>query len=203
MRQDLKASRTLDLQTPSESTPEELQQWMARTVAGDSAALESLFRAMYAPMCLVARGYVKSAADAEDVVEEMFLKLWTNRARIHVRGSVKSYLVVATRNTALNLLGRRRIEAKYAALAPLDEVWGETQVANDAEAMLQNRERAVHVQRAIDALPARARETYCLYYQRHLTYAQISQVMGVSVRTVEAQLVRCVRKLTSQLSEVL
>jgi len=203
MRHDLKGSQAPHAQVLPEPSPEVLQQWMARTADGDSAALESLFRAMYAPMCLVARGYVKSAADAEDVVEEMFLKLWTTRDRIRIRGSVKNYLAVATRNTALNLLGRRRIEAKYAALAPLDEVWGETQIENEAEAMLQNRERAAHVQRAIDSLPARARETYCLYYQRHLTYAQIAQVMGVSVRTVEAQLVRCVRKLTSQLSEVL
>jgi RNA polymerase sigma-70 factor, ECF subfamily len=203
MRHELKRERAMAPQSPPEASPEELQRWMERTADGDTAALELLFRAMYRSMCIVARSYVKSAADAEDVVEETFLKLWAHRDRIRVRGSVKSYLSVAARNTALNYLGRRRVEAKYAALAPHDEVWGATLATNDAETSLQEQERAERVQRAIDALPSRARETYCLYYQRHLTYAQIAQVMGVSVRTVEAQLVRCVRKLTTQLREVL
>jgi RNA polymerase sigma-19 factor, ECF subfamily len=203
MRHDVHSAQALNANSLSEPSPEELQRWMAATSEGDTAALESLFRALYGPMCLVARNYVKSAADAEDVVEEMFLKLWMHRARLQVRGSVRSYLSIATRNTALNYLSRRRAEAKYAALAPMDEVWGETLSMNEGESSLQEQERAVRVQRAIDSLPSRARETYCLYYQRHLTYAQIAQVMGVSVRTVEAQLVRCVRKLTKQLREVL
>jgi RNA polymerase sigma-70 factor (ECF subfamily) len=203
MRHDPKGAQALVTKILPEPSAEELQQWMARIADGDGPAFESLFRAMYASMCLVARNYVKSASDAEDIVEEMFLRLWTRRDRIRVRGSVRSYLSIATRNTALNYLGRRRVEAKYAALAPQDEVWGETQSTNDADSSLQEQERAVKVQRAIDSLPSRARETYCLYYQRQLSYAQIAQVMGVSVRTVEAQLVRCVRKLTKQLSEVL
>jgi len=203
MRQDLGSAHALVARIPPEPIQEELHRWMAGIADGDTAAMESLFRAMYERMCLVARSYVKSAADAEDVVEETFLKLWTHRDRIRVRGSVKSYLSVAVRNTALNYLGRRRVEEKYAALAPQDEVWGETQSLNEGESILREQERAAQVQRAIDALPNRARETYCLYYQRHLTYAQIAEAMGVSVRTVEAQLVRCVRKLTKQLGEVL
>jgi RNA polymerase sigma-70 factor (ECF subfamily) len=203
MRHDLNGAPASAAMNTPDASAEELQRWMARIADGDSTALESLFRAMYAPMCLVARRYVKSAADAEDIVEEMFLKLWTHRDRIRVRGSVRSYLSIAARNTALNHLGRRRVEAKYTALAPQDDVWGETITLNEGETALHEQDRAARVQRAIDALPSRARETYCLYYQRHLTYAQIAQVMGVSVRTVEAQLVRCVRKLTTQLGGVL
>ncbi|HEY9449408.1 MAG TPA: RNA polymerase sigma-70 factor [Gemmatimonadaceae bacterium] len=203
MPHDLGSAQALVSATPPDPSYEELQRWMARTVEGDASALELLFRATYGRMCYVARSYVKSAADAEDIVEETFLKLWTHRDRIRVRGSVNSYLSTAVRNTALNHLARQRAEAKYAALAPQDEVWGETVAMNDAESRIREQESAELVQRAIDALPARARETYCLYYQRRLTYAQIAEVMGVSVRTVEAQLVRCVRKLTKQLAEVL
>lgn len=203
MRHDDGSAQALVARIQPEPSPEELQRWMERTAEGDAAALEALFRAMYKRLCIVARSYVKTAADAEDVVEETFLKLWCHRERIRVRGSVKSYLSIAVRNTALNHLGRRRAEAKYTALAPHDELWGATTTVNDGETRLRDQERAERVQRAIDALPSRARETYCLYYQRRLTYAQIAQVMGVSVRTVEAQLVRCVRKLTKQLGEVL
>ena len=203
MRHVLGSAQSLVSTTPPDPSYEELQHWMARTVEGDATALESLFRATYERMCHVARSYVKSAADAEDIVEETFLKLWAHRDRISVRGSVNSYLSTAVRNTALNFLARQRAEAKYVALAPQEEFWGATLAMNDGESRIREQERAERVRRAIDALPARARETYCLYYQRRLTYAQIAEVMGVSVRTVEAQLVRCVRKLTKQLGEVL
>jgi RNA polymerase sigma-70 factor (ECF subfamily) len=175
---------------------------MALTVEGDGAALESLFRATYPRLHAIARTYVRSAADAEDVVEEMFLKLWTRRARIRTVGSVKSYLAVAVRNTALNTLARRRTEAKYAR-GPEREAWLGGGSTEDLDEELLSPEVMKQVQRAIDALPPRARETYCLYYHRRLTYAEIAQQMGVSVRTVEAQLVRSVRRLTQQLEGML
>lgn len=76
-------------------------------------------------------------------------------------------------------------------------------VTPSSEPSIFSPERMAEVRKAIDALPARARETYRLYYHRGLTYAQIAQAMGVSVRTVEAQLVRCVRRLTKELHDVL
>jgi RNA polymerase sigma-70 factor (ECF subfamily) len=185
-----------------EPSPDEFRRWMDLIRGGDAAALESLFRATHRWLLGLARGYVRSAADAEDVVEEMFLKLWTRRDRIRVTGSVRSYLAVAVRNTALNYLDRRRVEAKYLG-SPSAEPWiggGTTEEEDETPLSPELMER---VQRAVDALPSRARETYCLYYHRHLTYAQIANLMGVSVRTVEAQLVRCVRKLTKALEGVL
>ena len=106
-----RAQVSVEMASP-EPLQEQLQRWMAQIADGDSAAFEALFRAMYERMCFVARAYVKSAADAEDVVEDTFLKLWTNRDRIRVRGSVKSYLAAAVRNTALNHLSRGRVEQK-------------------------------------------------------------------------------------------
>jgi RNA polymerase sigma-70 factor (ECF subfamily) len=202
MRHGRRPADSLIARTPSEPSPEELKRWMALIAEGDGAALESLFRATYPRLHAIARSYVRSAADAEDVVEELFLKLWTHRARIRAVGSVKSYLAVAVRNTALNSLARQRTEAKYAgALGRESGLGGGT--TEDLDEPLISPEVMTQVQRAIDALPARARETYCLYYHRRLSYAEIAQQMGVSVRTVEAQLVRCVRKLTQQLEGVL
>jgi RNA polymerase sigma-70 factor (ECF subfamily) len=202
MRHGRRPADSLIAATPSEPAPEELKRWMALIAEGDAAALESLFRAMYPRLHAIARTYVRSAADAEDVVEELFLKLWTHRARLRVVGSVKSYLAVAVRNTALNSLARQRTETKYAGAAGR-EAWLGGGTTEDVDEPPISPELMTQVQRAIDALPARARETYCLYYHSRLTYVEIARQMGVSVRTVEAQLVRCVRKLTQQLEGVL
>jgi len=192
--------------SPTPPSHDDLACWMERACAGDTSALEALFRATHRWLIGLALNYVGSAADAEDVVEEMFLKLWSRRDRIRVTGSVKSYLSVALRNTAFNYLDRRRVEARYLE-SPHLEPWarggGSGGAADDAERGPLTSERMEQVRRAIDALPARARETYCLYYHRGLTYAQIAQAMGVSIRTVEAQLVRSVRRLTKELRGIL
>jgi RNA polymerase sigma-70 factor (ECF subfamily) len=202
MRHDRSRAESVISGTPNEPSADELRHWMDRTCEGDAAALEALFRATHRWLVAIAYNYMRSAADAEDVVEEMFLKLWIRRDRIRVTGSVKSYLSVAIRNTALNHLDRRRVEAKYAESSH-SEPWVGGATTDDLERAPIAPEDMERVRQAIDALPPRARETYCLYYHRGLTYAQIAQAMGVSIRTVEAQLVRCVRRLTKELRGVL
>jgi RNA polymerase sigma-70 factor (ECF subfamily) len=199
----LETARQLQTDTLLEPSHEELKNWMELASRGDAAALEALFRTMYAPLCAVARGFVDTAADAEDVVEETFLKLWVSRERIRVRGSVRNYLTVAVRNTALNHADRRRVEARYTEAALLQDSWLSGVAVNDALKRLHAEDMAEQVRRAIDALPRRARETYRLFYHQNLSYAEIARVMGVSVRTVETQLVRSVRRLVKQLEGVL
>jgi RNA polymerase sigma-70 factor (ECF subfamily) len=187
---------------PREPSPEELQQWMERIRGGDPDALEALFRAMYAPLCGFARTFVRSASAAEDVIEDTFLKLWTYRERLSVRGSVKSYLLTIVRNAALDHLSRRRTEAQRTEAIPADHRWRQAAVVNEAEEHLLTEEVSERLQRAIDALPARTRQTYVLYYHHHMSYAEIARAMSVSVRTVENQLARSLRILWDRLGDL-
>lgn len=185
-----------------EPSPQELQQWIERIRNGDSDALEALFRAMYAPLCGFARTFVRSAPAAEDVIEDTFLKLWIYHERLHVRGSVKSYLLTMVRNTALDHLGRRRVEDQRRESIPADHRWRRVAVVNDAEENLLTEEVSARLQHAIEALPSRTRQTYILYYQHHMSYAEIGRAMGVSVRTVENQLARSIRILWHRLGDL-
>jgi RNA polymerase sigma-70 factor (ECF subfamily) len=186
---------------PSEPSPDDLTEWMERLSAGDTGALELLFQAMYVPLCKFARTLVRSPAAAEDVVGETFLKLWTHRERIHVRGAVRNYLYMAVRNTAINQIQRSNREARYVETFPehVADLHGSSR--NDAEDRLQLEELSARVQKAIALLPRRAQQTYVLYYQHHMSYAEIGRVMGVSVKTVENQLARALRLLWDRLED--
>ena len=185
---------------PSEG---DLRRWMERLSAGDTAALERLFQAMYAPLCAFAQTIVRSASEAEDVVGETFLKLWTLRDRIRVRGSVRNYLYTAVRNTSVNHLDRARREARYVETHPLDLEDTRAQVPSDVEDRLYTEELTARVKQAIELLPRRAQQTYVLYYQHEMSYAEIARVMGVSIKTVENQLARALRILWSRLEDVI
>lgn len=186
---------------PSEPSPADLSAWMERLSAGDTRALELLFQAMYVPLCKFAQTFVRSTSAAEDVVGETFLKLWTHRQRIHVRGAVRNYLYMAVRNTAINQLKRSNREARYVEAYPEHVADLQSSSRNDAEDRLQLEELSARVRAAIELLPRRAQQTYVLYYQHHMSYAEIGRVMGVSVKTVENQLARALRLLWDRLED--
>ena len=177
----------------------ELQQWMERIRGGDEEAFGALFRATYASLCRHARMYVRSAAAAEDIVDDTFLKLWADRAQIRVQKSVQNYLHMAVRNRAINYVKRQRLESRYMETLPEGAEDASGAVAADAEDRLCSDEQLAMLRSAIEALPPRTRQVYTLYCQHEMRYADIARVMGISVRTVEHQMARAVRSLWRRL----
>jgi DNA-directed RNA polymerase specialized sigma24 family protein len=80
-----------------------------------SAEFEGLFRQHFRPLCGFALGYVKDADQAEDIVQELFARLWQDREALSIQVSVKSYLFTAVRNRCLNALVVKK------RMRPLDE----------------------------------------------------------------------------------
>jgi RNA polymerase sigma-70 factor (ECF subfamily) len=194
--------RELAAELPMERGAEPYEEWMARIARGDSAAFEALFRAMYDQLCEFAEGYVRSSHAAEEIVDDVFLKLWAERDRRAVRGSVKSYLYVAVRNHALNHIARRKVEQRYSdRVLQLEGPMWQSGISH-VEDEFYSQELATQVREAIDELPERARQTYLLYYRDHLSYAEVAAIMGVSVKTVENQLARALKILWSRLGHL-
>lgn len=191
------------MQPPQESSPETLARWVAGIAAGDSAAFEALFHAFYDRLCEYAESYVRSQHAAEELVDDVFLALWSGRERLRIEGSVASYLYIAVRNRALNRLRRNERELRFVERRELEIRASLEHQRSETEDWVRSEELFALAQQAIDALPERSRETYLLYYQHGMSYAQIAEVMGVSVRTVENQLARSVKRLWRSLHGLL
>lgn len=179
----------------ADPSPEALALLVRRIADGDAAAFESLFHAFYDRLCWYAETYVRSPHAAEEIVDDVFLALWSGRERLRPQRAVASYLYVAVRNRALNQLRRRKMEHAYAERAEMELRVVAASERNEVEDALRSGELFALAERAIAALPERIRETYVLYYQHGLSYAEIARVMDVSVRTVENQLARAVKRL--------
>ena len=80
-----------------------------RIRAGDESACEALYRAYRTPLWRFAYSYVRSPEVAEELVQDVFLALWRNRAEAGTRGSIRTWLYAAIRNQALNHLRHERI----------------------------------------------------------------------------------------------
>jgi len=167
-----------------------------RIRAGDERALETVFKAHYAGMASFTQRFVRSADLAEELVQDVFLKLWTKREQLAEIETLRTYLFRAARNTALNYLRRQKLERRWQEEQGVDDD-PPTSYAADEETTEQ--EVALAVQQAINKLPPRCREIFLLSRDGGLTYAEIARSLEISVKTVETQMGRALKSLRTSL----
>lgn len=165
------------------------------------AAFEQLFRDWYAPLCGYAESILHDRDDSEDVVQGVFCTLWERRFSLRIEESMKSYLYRAVYNAAINVLEHEKVKAAFARFVHEREEQGE----NNTERYFSEEARAAavaDVNRAIDALPEQCREILLLSRFANKKSTEIAEMLGISVRTVEAQLYRAMKRLRGDLAHL-
>lgn len=168
----------------------------AQIVAGDTRAFETLFRTYYAGMCVFAARLVGRGDVAEELVQEVFLYVWRTRDSWQIHTSVRQYLFSAVRHGALRYLRHERVVQNH---LPETLILFERPVRL-ADADLESEETIRLVRAAIAKLPERCRLVYTLHREQGLTYAEVAEVMGISVKTVDVQMGRALKALRRLLS---
>lgn len=189
---------------PADGVTAEDHAYFAGVVAGEPTAFAALFERYYDALCAFAEGYVATPDEAEEVVQETFVRLWTRRERLTITTSVKSYLYAATRNQALNHLRRVGTEQRWLEReAQGGETPGLGAPLPGAAAELHASELAQAVNAAIPQLSERCRQVFLLHRRHGLTYAEIAEALGISHKTVENHLGRALQELRRLLSAFL
>ena len=173
--------------------------WVKNIQKGDHASFKELFQEYYFLLTRFAWRYVKSKAVAEELVQDVFADIWEERESWEIEGSLRAYLYKVVKNNCLDYLKHQKIEKKY------DSRWMDQKKNTTIEFQDELREREVKnaIEQAIEALPPRAQMTYKLHRFDGLTYEEIGEVMNISVKTVESQMTRTLKKLREHLSHLL
>ena len=119
-------------------------------------------------------------AEAEDVVQEVFVRLWEKRGELKSVQNLEGYLLLSVKNRCLNYLKHEEVERRHA------EILLQEQDEEDEDYRLMREEmyRALH--RAVDELPERCRQVFELHLQGKKN-EEIAQVLELSVETVKTQ----------------
>lgn len=162
---------------------------------GDEAAYEAIFRQWYAPLVATTAALLRDKGPAEEVVQDVMLELWRRRETLTLEQSLRAYLYQASRNRALNYLRRIRVETRgeptIIASMPTPE---------PADSEVREGELRAAIQQAIAGLPDRCREVFELSRIRGLKYNEIATELGISVKTVEAQMGKALRVMREKLA---
>jgi len=172
-----------------------LQQQIARY--DDQHAYKELFKGLYHFLFPFARTIVKEKETAEEVVSDVFIKVWEKRKQLEKIENLKVYLYVSTRNIAINYLDRQRRNATFS----IDDYHADfTSVYFDPEQMLITADMLALIQKAIDQLPSKCRLIFKLAKEDGLKYKEIAEILNISVKTVENQLAIALNKIGNTVS---
>ena len=158
--------------------------------------LEELYKTHHQRMCNHALNLVGDLDAAQDIVQEVFIKVWKNMDRIEMGDYFTYYLLKATTSTSLNYLQktRRYSEVKEEVKHTLDPTKEDPDPAQLAE-LRQS------IRSAIDRLPPKCKTVYLLCRQEDMSYKEVAEHMDISVKTVENQMGIALKKLREDLQE--
>lgn len=157
--------------------------------------LEDIFKTYHKKLRNRAFNITGDLDAAEDIVQDVFIKIWKNHEKIILGDSIIGYLMKATTNTALNYLKKRnrfeqiREEVGYT----LDK---NMSVAGDPAHLEELR---TSIRKAIDKLPPKCKVIYLLCRHESHSYAEIAEQLDISIKTVENQMGIALKKLRNDL----
>lgn len=161
-------------------------------VDDDRKSFEELFRLMYERLLNFCINYVKDKESAEEIISDIFLNIWMKRKNLFHVQNLETYLFIAVKNRSLNHLKRF---SNYRVVYLEDLGSHELINANDPEKELEKKEIFFKMDQAIDSLPQQCKIIFKLIKEEGLKYKEVAEILGLSPRTVETQLVRAVKKL--------
>jgi len=166
---------------------------------GDEKVFEELFKTYYAPLCEYCLRYVSDADMAEEIVQDLFFKMWVKREELNINVSIKAYIFTSLRNHALNYISRLKIQDRYNQFIVVRS-------KNDVEHpvdVLEEKDMERIMKQAIAMLPEKRREIFEMSRFEDMKYWEIAEKLNVSVKTVESQMSKALEHMRKVLSKFL
>ena len=140
---------------------------------------------------------VRSKEIAEELVEDVFVKLWANRNNLTEIKNLTVYLYVAVKNRSLNSLSHKAKELIAAPFDYLDTTLDE--FASDPYDIMITSEMMASMQHSIDELPPRCKMIFKLIREDGLKYKEVADILNISVNTIDTQMAIAVKKICAAL----
>lgn len=163
-------------------------------IHGDTEAFELIIRKMSRPLFAIAFGALQNREEAEDAVQDAFVKAWKARWRVRDADKFPAWISTIVRNRAHDILMRRRT-------VPLEEQFNEIP-SDQAQFWLADAERHQQVHAALATLPELHRSVIAMRYLEEMDYAMIERMLGLSNGAVRGIIGRALAAMRKRLNKV-
>jgi len=163
---------------------------------GNMSAFDSIYKKYSVRIYSFVFGIIKSKADAQDIVQEVFIKLWDKREILNEHLSFKSFLFTIAHNTTIDLIRKRVKEKDFVAMVKSKQI---PLNSNSDNLQLEFEELQKKLNNTVENLPERQKQVYTLSRNEELSYKEIAIKMGISVNTVENHMVKALKFIRSNI----
>jgi RNA polymerase sigma-70 factor (ECF subfamily) len=176
----------------------ELKVLVEKMKTGDRESFNVLFRRYYAPMVRFCVRFVADADQAAEIVQDLFVKIWTNREKLSISTSFESYMLRAVRNASITYINKERAHAEVN-----ESIYTDDSDANDPSETLQSNNLELSYRAILASMPEKRREVFLASRFDGLKYAEIADKLGISQKTVEAHMGAAIKQLREGLKAYL
>lgn len=164
-------------------------------MAGNEAAFDAIYEAYSSKVYRLAYRFLKDGQQSEEIVQECFINLWTNRQRLNAEGDMWLYLYVIAKRLSLNSL-RQICQSRQLSDKLIDHI---ATVHNDTEEEMLVSDLEQYTERIINKLPRQQQLIFRLSRVEHLSHKEIADQLQISPNTVKNHMVEALKTLRSQL----
>jgi len=163
---------------------------------GDMSAFDIIYKRYSRRLYGFVFRYIKQESDTEEIVQEVFIKIWKSRDKIDVYSSFESFLFTIAHNATINLLKKKATEQKYVEHVKSLQRIEETYELTDE---IHYQELKHKLQGLLDELSPRQKEIFQLSREEGLSHKEIAEKLGISTNTVKNHMVTTLSFLKSKL----
>jgi RNA polymerase sigma-70 factor (ECF subfamily) len=171
-----------------------------RIKEGDIKIFEQVFRTFYTPLHFYALSITGHTANAEDIVQDLFYTLWKEREKINILYSLKSYLYKAVRNRSLQFIEKQKTRNHANHRIATHHIEG---TATNPQSLLEYNELDELLQKCMKKLPERRQYIFQLHRFDGKKYAEIAGSLGLSIKTVEAEMSKALKLVSKEIERYL
>ncbi len=163
----------------------------------DKRAFELVFNEYYGLMKAYAMRFMDEIEEAEEIVQDVFVKFWEKCDSLAADSSVKSYLYRSVHNTCLNYIKHQKVKDSYRQY-----IIGFMEEAQESEYAPEKPNVEGRILQEIDQLPPRCAEIFKLSRFEGLKYQEIADHLEISIKTVEVQMGKALKVLREKLQDL-
>jgi RNA polymerase sigma-70 factor (ECF subfamily) len=168
-----------------------------RIKQGDEGQFESLFRSSYVSLVRYAKTLIRDHDTAEEIVQDLFFRLWKDREKLQIESSLNGYLYRAVHNRCLHHINHNKVVEKYAR----EMAFNATESNETPTDILNYRDLQAKIAGILERLPEKCGKIFCMSRFEGLKYSEIAEKLSVSIKTVEANMGRALKEFRKALAE--
>ena len=172
----------------------------SQVAVGDTRAFRQIFDALFSNLTKFSFSFVHSKEAATEIVDELFVQLWIKRADIMKINDLRVYLYTATKNASLNYISKK---AKQIEVEPYENLIVHMTDLVSPEQIMITKEMLQKIKEAVDSLPPRCKLIFKFVREDGLSYSEVAEILGLSVKTIDAQMVIAVARIRGKLMNVI